>query len=483
MTTPTFLWHDYETFGINPAKDRPSQFAAIRTDMELNIIGKPMMWYCKPADDFLPSPEACLITGVTPQICLANGVCESEFMGLIEREMSVPNTCSVGYNSIRFDDEVTRHSFYRNFIDAYSREYQNGNSRWDLIDVVRMTHALRPEGIEWPCKEDGLTSFRLEELTAANGISHENAHDALSDVYATIAMAKLIKEKQPKLFDYAFKLRNKHEVAKLVNVNKLTPLFNVSGRFGGARGNISLVVPLLIHPVNKNEVICFDLVQQPQSLINLSAEAIQQWLYTPARDLPPGIERPALKSIHLNKSPMIGPAKMFTEDAAMAERLGHDIDAYRQHFKQLRCLDVAAIQAKLLAVYSQPREFAAVTDPDFMLYSGGFFSSDDKNTMRQIRSMAPLELADARFSFDDPRLQEMLLRFRARNYPQTLTMPEHQQWQEFREMRLIDPNGGGSYTFDDYMLSLEQLASGNENEAEMKILQALYEYANIIGGG
>ncbi|ROR94757.1 exodeoxyribonuclease I subunit C [Sinobacterium caligoides] len=483
MNTPTFLWHDYETFGVDPSRDRPSQFAAIRTDMELNIIGEPMMWYCKPADDVLPQPEACLITGVTPQQCLRKGVCEAEFMALIDEQMSRPNTCSVGYNSIRFDDEVSRYGFYRNFIDPYGREYLNGNSRWDLIDVLRMTYALRPEGIEWPLNDDGLPSFRLELLTAANGIGHENAHDALSDVYATIAVAKLIKEKQPRLFDYAFKLRQKTVVGGMVDVNKLTPLFNVSGMFGSARGCISLVVPLLTHPVNKNEVICFDLLQSPQTLVAMTAEEIAQWLYTPARDLPAGVVRPALKSIHLNKSPMIGPAKMFTEDAAMAARLGHDVQAYRENFKALRTQDIAAIKAKLLAVYSQPREFAAITDPDRMLYSGGFFSRDDKQTMARIRKMAPLELAESSFSFDDGRLQEMLFRYRARNYPETLSLDEYQQWQEFRELRLMDPNGGGSITFEDYMLKIEQLFNEGRSDQQQQILQALVEYADIIGGG
>nr|GFC99807.1 hypothetical protein [Tanacetum cinerariifolium] len=115
-----------------------------------------------------------------------------------------------GYNTLRFDDEMTRYSLYRNFFDPYGREWQGGNSRWDLIDVVRTAYALRPEGIVWP-EEEGRVTLKLERLTAANGIDHGQAHDALSDVRATIALARLIRDKQPKLYDYLFQLRSKHK--------------------------------------------------------------------------------------------------------------------------------------------------------------------------------------------------------------------------------------------------------------------------------
>ena len=481
MNTPSFLWHDYETFGVDPSRDRPSQFAAIRTDMDLNIIGEPMMWYCKPATDVLPQPEACLITGITPQQCLAKGVSESEFMGLIDEQMTRPSTCSVGYNSIRFDDEVSRYGFYRNFIDPYGREYQNNNSRWDLIDVVRMTYALRPEGIQWPLDDEGLPSFRLELLTAANGIGHDNAHDALSDVYATIALAKLLKEKQPKLFDYAFGLRRKQEVAKHVRLDSLAPLLHISGMFGRFRNNTSLVLPIFQHPSNSNEVVCIDLAEDPVALLQWPAEQIRQYLYTRQSDMPEGIVRPPLKSIHINKSPMIAPAKLL--DQATADRLDVDLNTMRQHFVKIRDSDITALRDKLASVYAPHDDREPITDPDRMLYSGGFFSRDDKQTMARIRKMQPLQLAETAFSFDDARLPEMLFRYRARNFPETLTMDEFYQWQEYREHRLMDPGGGGSITFDEYMIKLEQLFINAQSEAEQKIIQELVAYADIVGGG
>ncbi len=195
MAKQTFYWHDYETWGANPARDRPVQFAGVRTDTDMNIVDEPLMVFSRPSPDYLPHPEACLITGITPQQALQDGVSEAEFIAIVHAELAQPGTCGVGYNSIRFDDEVTRYTLYRNFFDPYAREWQNGNSRWDLIDVARLCRALRPDGIEWPVREDGTPSFRLEELSAANGLSHESAHDALSDVYATIDLAKLLKQR------------------------------------------------------------------------------------------------------------------------------------------------------------------------------------------------------------------------------------------------------------------------------------------------
>src|SRR5690606_22484939 len=214
---PTFLFHDYETFGTHPALDRPAQFAAIRTDDEFNIIGEPEVFYCKPADDYLPQPGAVMVTGITPQEARDKGVSEAEFARRIHDLFTVPNTCVVGYNNFRFDDEVTRNIFYRNFYDPYAWSWQNRNSRWDLLDIMRACYALRPEGINWPENDDGLPSFRLEHLTRANGIEHSNAHDAMADVYATIAMAKLVKTAQPRLFEYLLSHRSKQKLMTLID--------------------------------------------------------------------------------------------------------------------------------------------------------------------------------------------------------------------------------------------------------------------------
>ena len=244
--THTFLWHDYETFGIDPRSDRPAQFAAIRTDADLNEIGEPINILCQPAPDYLPSPDSCLITGITPQQCLQQGMPEWQFARTIHEAMAQPGTIGVGYNTIRFDDEFTRFLFWRNLIDPYAREWQNECGRWDLLDVVRMTYALRPQGIEWPVV-DGKPSFKLEHLSAANGLVHDAAHDALSDVRATIALARLLREKQPRLFEFALGLRRKDRVAQELGLpatqQTAQPFLHVSGMVPADRGCLALMWP------------------------------------------------------------------------------------------------------------------------------------------------------------------------------------------------------------------------------------------------
>ena len=305
MSDKSIYWYDFETFGKDPRRNRASQFAGIRTDEDLNIISEPLVFYCAPADDFLPDPMACLITGISPQKALADGVCEVEFIKRIHEEFSQPGTCVAGYNSIRFDDELTRQLLYRNFYDPYEREWKNGNSRWDIIDMARLCAATRPEGIVWPLREDGSTSFRLEQLTAENGIEHADAHDALSDVIATIEFAKLIKQKQPKLYDYVYQLRNKRAVQSEIDMVTRKPVLHVSMMYPATQGCLALVMPLCPHPTNNNGIIVYDLREDPESWASLSVEEIRKRIFTARDDMEQGVERIGLKTIHINKCPVI----------------------------------------------------------------------------------------------------------------------------------------------------------------------------------
>ncbi|SFX77715.1 exodeoxyribonuclease I [Marinospirillum alkaliphilum] len=434
----TFLWHDYETFGADTRRDRPCQFAAIRTDADFNEIGEPQMFYCQPADDYLPHPMALLITGITPQHARREGMPEAEFAGEIHALMSQPRTCVVGYNSIRFDDEVTRQMFYRNFIDPYGREWQNGNSRWDLIDLVRATYALRPEGIQWPRKEDGSPSFRLEDLTAANGISHgDAAHDALADVRATIALARLLRQAQPRLFDHLFSQRGKHQAAALLDLNNPRPLLHVSSRFPASRGCCGIVLPLAAHPTNPNGVIVYDLSEHPQELLSLSAEALHERVFTTQAELEAkGQKRVPLKLVHLNRCPVLLPVKAM--EPANAARLGLDLTTNEQHWQVLQQAD-AGVADKVRQVFAAESGFTDAGDPDLMLYSGAFFSNADRQRFDELRRLPPETLGETPLVFDDPRAEEMLFRYRARNWPEYLTSAERERWDEFRWQKINSP--------------------------------------------
>lgn len=466
---PTFFWFDYETWGVNPATDRPSQFAGVRTDKDFNIIGEPLVIYCQPPSDYLPSPEAALITRITPQRTVQKGLPEPEFIRRIHQELSVPNTTSLGYNSIRFDDEVTRYTLYRNFIDPYAWSWKNGNSRWDLLDVMRTCYALRPDGINWPTDDEGRPSFKLEKLSVANGIEHENAHDAMADVIATIELAKKLKAAQPKLFDYLYSMRNKRKLNELIDIVNMTPLVHVSGMLGLECSNTSWMVPLAWHPDNQNAAIMVNLAMDPEPLFQLNSEQLRERLYT-RRDELAADELPVpVKLVHINKCPILAPAKTLT--AENAERIGIDREQCLKNLNRLK--QHPEIREKLIEMYSVEREYPQDSDVDTQLYSN-FFSPADRASMDIILETRPENLTALDISFNDSRIEPLLFRYRARNFPHTLSESEQARWtahcRDYFESRLPD-----------YMLNLENLAHEHESDADkMAILKSVYQYVEKL---
>jgi len=474
QATQTLYWHDYETFGANPRLDRPAQFAGIRTDLDLNVIGEPLVEYCQPTSDVLPHPQACLITRVTPQLAEREGVPEPEFIERIVAELARPGTCGVGYNSLRFDDEVTRHTLWRNFHDPYRREWADGCSRWDIIDMVRLTYALRPDGIEWPQREDGAPSFRLEDLAAANGLAQERAHDALSDVHATIDLARLIRAKQPKLYGFVFENRDKRSARALLDLDHHKPVLHVSEKFPAEQGCLSLVMPIAPHPVNKNAVIVFDLRQDPSDLLALSAEDIHERLFTPAADLPDGVQRIPLKGVHVNKCPVLAPAGMLKPDEA--ERLGLDGKQLREHRDALMA-EIDAVADKAQAVFALG-EFEPAADPEQDLY-GGFVPDEDRRLCDEVRAASGPALAEREFAFQDNRLHELLFRYRARHFPETLNDAERDEWENWRAKRLeFAPDGG--LTLDEHDRLVDTLSQHTSDPGELQILMDLKTWADRI---
>jgi len=422
----TFFWHDYETFGATPKSDRPAQFAGIRTDMDLNPIGDPIMLYCKPTlDAILPSLESCLITGITPPYCEQHGVTEREFAASIERELAAPGTIGLGYNSIRFDDEVTRFLFWRNLIDPYAREWQNNCGRWDLLDVVRGMYALFPESLSWPHNEEGTASFKLAQLSVANRLVHENAHDALSDVRATIALANLIKKAQPKFFDYCLNLRSKEFVRTQMCLNSKRPLLHISGMYGLARSCLALVWPLAEHPTNKNEIIVWDLNSDPSVLLDLDAHEIKMRLFTRNDDLSNTISRLPIKTISLNKSPFVVHDLRVLKPEHIA-RLNIDLDLIHRNAETARKLTLAPNLWHDVYV----RDKFDNIDVDEDLYSN-FLPNNDRNLLNRLRILDGTQLALENPRFEDRRLNELFLRYRARNFPNSLNAEERDNWRSF----------------------------------------------------
>jgi len=477
----TIYWYDLETFGRNPGWDRIAQFAGIRTDENFQILEEPLVLYCRIPPDYLPDPRSCLITGITPQKTLEEGLWEYEFLKRIDQEFSRPGTCVAGYNSIRFDDEFIRNLYYRNFRDPYLREYSAGNSRWDLIELVRAAHDLRPEGMEWPrAGEEDRPSFRLEDLTAANGIGHAGAHDALADVKATIALAEKLYRAQPKLFRYAFRIRKKEEIRRQVDLFAREPFIHTSGMYTSSRGCTTLVCPLTVDPSNRNCLLCYDLREDPTPLLELPVEEIRERIFTPRDRLAPGKNRIPITGIHLNQAPFVAPLSTMEPDRAAA--LGIDWELCLARGKLLA--KAGELTQKILKVY-QGDPPAGSPDPDLQIYSGGFFPDEDRDGFREIHGLMETgetgRLKEMNLSFRDPRIPEMLRRFRGRNLPETLDRAETAKWKSYCAGRILFPPAEDALDMGKYRKVIATLRESRSLAPAQKVtLKALEEYGDTL---
>lgn len=428
----SFLFYDLETSGINPREARIMQFAGQRTDMDLNLIGEPHNLLIRLSEDVVPEPDAILITGITPQQTLADGIRETEFLKIFHEEVAIPGTIFVGYNSVRFDDEFMRFLQYRNFYDPYEWQYTDNKSRWDLLDVVRMTRALRPDGIEWPFDSKGNPSNRLEMLTKVNNISHIGAHDALSDVNAVIDLARLIKQKQPKLFEYLLKMRDKKEVAKLVTDGK--PFLYSSGKYDGEWQKTTAVAVVSDHPKRQGALV-FDLRYDPTPFETMTTEElVDAWRWRKKEE--PGLRLP-VKTLQYNRCPAVAPLSVL--DDASKERLQLDTKTIQENYAKLQTTNLAPRLLEALEVLDKQQQTSFLQDElevDAQLYEG-FIGDTDKTASRVIRAADATELEKLNLQFKDDRLTALLPLYKARNFPALLTDEERLTWEKFRERKLL----------------------------------------------
>ncbi|HET7302596.1 MAG TPA: exodeoxyribonuclease I [Candidatus Saccharimonadales bacterium] len=472
----SFFFYDLETSGINPRQSRIMQFAGQRTDMQLNPIGDPVNLHIKMTRDILPDPEAVLLTGITPQQTLAEGITEAEFLRYFTDEIATENTIFLGFNTIRFDDEFLRYLHYRNFWDAYEWHWQDGRGRWDMLDVVRMTRALRPGGIQWPFDAKGRPTNRLELLTGLNKLSHEHAHDALSDVYATIEVAKLVKQSQPRLFDFLFTMRDKYKVADLVESNQ--PFVYTSGQYSGDFEKTTVAVRVCANTKKQGSYV-FDLRYDPAPFMVMTPEQLaKKWQWQKERD--PNDPRLPVKTIAYNKCPAVAPLSVL--DEAASKRLKVDKMSVQKHAATLASdtsfADRLVKAAEILEKQTQSSLFANEQHVDAQLYDG-FFEGRDKQMLRAVRAAKPEELNEEAFHFSDQRLRALLPLYKARNFPKTLTPEEQETWQAFCKQQLL---GGGEHSrMANYMRLLQTIAQRDTlTDHQQYLLQELQLYAESI---
>jgi exodeoxyribonuclease-1 len=464
----TFFFYDLETSGLNPREARVMQFAGIRTDMELKQIGESYNILVKLNDDVLPSPEALMVTGITPQQTINDGISEAEFSKILATEIFAPETTVVGFNNIRFDDEFIRHLFWRNFYDPYEWSWKDGRSRWDLLDVVRMTRALRPEGIEWPVDDKGAATNRLELITKANGLNHIKAHDALSDVEALIAVTKLIKDKQPQLYEYLLKMRDKNEIKKLVNLDYKQPFVYVSGRFEAEFNKATIAFPLT---TGKNgNVVIYDLRYDPTSFVKLNQKELAKKFYATWEECQEeDFEKIPVKEIQYNRAPAVAPLGVLSQGDGW-KKISLNEDTITKHKTIL--LSHPEFAENIRSIFENREEFKKSINPEAQLYDS-FVSDIDKVRVEAVRNANERQLADFHPNFVDERLPELLLHYKARNFPNSLAEDEAAAWENWRSQKIAKD-------LPSFMKSLQKLAKITSDESKLFILQELQLWAESV---
>ncbi|MBU6198584.1 MAG: exodeoxyribonuclease I [Xanthomonadaceae bacterium] len=476
MRNASIYWHDYETSGTDPRRDRAVQFAGQRTTLDLEPLGEPLSILCKPAPDVLPQPAACLVTGIAPQDAQRAGLIEAEFSARIQDELGAPGTCGAGFNSIRFDDEFTRNLLYRNFYDPYEREWKDGNSRWDIIDLARMCYALRPQGIEWPRGGENKPSFKLQDLAAANDLSSAQAHDAASDVATTIDLARRLRRAQPRLWDFYFALRDKNRARALLDVTHRAPVLHVSSRYPAERGCLAMVMPLTQHPDQQNKVIVYDLDVDPAPLLELDPDEIADRVFTARADLPDDIARIPLKAVSINKSPALAPLSALKD--VDFRRIGLDVALCEKHLEALR--RVPDIAEKVRRVFAMEHEARTAVDPELAIYAG-FAADADRRLFAKVRGTPPASLREHESAFRDSRFSTLLFRYRARNFPQTLDPDERMLWEDFRRARLTESTALTSIALYEYFAQIAALrAAPTTTVTQHALLDRLDDWGHHI---
>lgn len=485
--THTFYWYDLETFGLDRRRDRPAQFAGCRTDADLNFLegGSGETLYMRPSEDYLPSPESVLLTGITPQECQERGLPEHDFAREVWSRFNAPGTISIGYNTLGFDNEVCRFLFWRNFQDPYAHQWMNGCGIWDLYPVIVAYWALRGEGVVWPDWKDVTVRqpeeersgvcFRLEELAKANGILHDHAHDALSDVLATVGLARLLKEKAPKFWRWALANRTK---AKVIEALSQGPVVSVKTIFGQQRGYTAIVMKLVVNPRNSNEVWVWDLSEDPSDLPKLTKEDWERLLFAKKDALKEGEKRLPIYRINVSSCPFVcSDLRVLSEEKAQLYGIDKE-----------RCLRNAEILRGVLpklggAVTAQCERHEAVpVDVDVALYQKGFdVTRHDRTLKAQLGSASSRDLAQGNFFFDDADFNELLFRSRGRNAPEGFSGEERLSWRKHCAETLRDGKGGAR-TISQYFDEIDRLQEEHlDDETACEKLELLYEWGERLG--
>ncbi|MDA8561631.1 exonuclease domain-containing protein [Gammaproteobacteria bacterium] len=395
----TFLFYDIESTGLNKSFDQVLQFAGIRTDKDLNEIERYEL-KVKLNPDIIPSPFAT----ITHRISVKNNqdnISEYEAIKKIHSWINQPNTKSLGYNTLGFDDEFLRFSFFKNLLPPYSHQYANNCGRLDLYPMTAMYYLFKNEILNWP-KIENKISLKLEQLNNANNLAKGQAHDAMVDVEATLKLAREFK-KESKMWDYLIGFFNKNEDIARSNLLKNSPALYFNGYLGHDNNFQCPVIFLGQHKYYKNQSIWLRL--DSTKLIETTQETIQNTTQI-IRKKPgePGFLLP-IKKRYLNY--------------LTKERLDQT---------EINELWLKNNSETLKAIASYHTNFIYPTyqnvDIDSSLYLNGFKNSNEEKFCRDFHKAPDKEKTKIIDKAPNQNLKKQAIRILGRNFPENLSQAQ-----------------------------------------------------------
>ena len=413
------VFYDTETTGTKVYFDQILQFAAILTDNDLNEIER-FEIRSRLLPNVVAGPGAMRLTGVSvDQLHDPALPSHYEMVCRIRRKLlEWQASLFIGHNSLRFDEVLLRSAFYKNLLPPYLTN-SAGNGRIDTLSMLQWAHKYEPDVIEIPTRPDGRPIFKLDQLAPANGYNQAHAHDAMSDVEATIHMAHLMRNNAPDTWSRAMRFSNKSNVLDFCEGEMV---FGLTEYY--FRDYYSFLLHQVGHnPHDRSEIVAFDLYHDPADFVGLSSEALRR---------------------HLNASP-----KLLRRVRANALPGLIDADEAHPHTQvsnlPLEMLEERAevlegnetLRGQLLLAYMQAKpQYEDSVHVEENIYSG-FASTQDNERMDAFHEGEWSERAAIVCEFDDPRfrdLGEQLIYFEA---PQVLATERRQWWEERTARRLL----------------------------------------------
>ena len=410
----TFFFYDLETSGFSARYDRIMQFAGQRTNDELKPIGQPVNLLVKLTDDILPAPGAVLTTHITPQMTVADGISEADFCRYFLEQVATPDTTILGYNSTRFDDEFIRHTLWRNFHDPYQWAWSEGRDRWDL----------------------------------------------------RISLARLLRQSQPTMWRYLLDHHDKRSVLNIITPSQPKPFVYASGRYSSSYQKTT-VATVIAEGRTPNSYLVWDLRYDPVDFTSLSeAEILSNLTADQATRRQDDFVPVPIKELSINKCPAVAPLGVL--DSASEARISLSRAEAMKHYHQLN--SQAGLIKRLTGAWRKRPVFPSAGDVEGKLYDS-FTPKSDQTKIRLVAAADSTGLADLHPNFTDERLDELLFRYKARQYPASLSESEEECWRKFRRAKL-------ERELPAYLSELSKLASSPA--ADQFILEELQLWAESI---